>query len=283
MITKIKLIGCLFLLFSFYMKGQDSEQLSIPLTYPNKPGTLKLGVINGSIKVKGYDGIEVLIDASSNDGEDGNGARTSRHQNRGRNDKGNGMKKISKSNGFGVSAEEKNNVIEAGVDNPNSDIDIVVSVPRNFSLQLSNVNGSDIIVENVNGNHEISNVNEGIVLKNVGGSVLANTINGDINVSFTTVTPDTPMAFTNLNGDIILTFPPSMKANVKAQTENGEIYSDFDLAMSNETSKKQVTKDTKKGMYKIVKDDWVKGSINGGGPEILLKTMNGDLFIKKGK
>jgi len=29
------------------------------------------------------------------------------------------------------------------------------------------------------------------------------------------------------------------------------------------------------------KDDWVYGKINGGGPEMMMKNMQGDIYVKK--
>jgi len=40
-------------------------------------------------------------------------------------------------------------------------------------------------------------------------------------------------------------------------------------------------KETKSGNFKVVIDDWVKGDINGGGPEFTMKNYNGDILIRK--
>jgi len=34
-------------------------------------------------------------------------------------------------------------------------------------------------------------------------------------------------------------------------------------------------------MYKIKMEDWIYGKINGGGSEILMKNMHGNIYIKK--
>jgi hypothetical protein len=36
------------------------------------------------------------------------------------------------------------------------------------------------------------------------------------------------------------------------------------------------------GMYKIKEDDWGYGKINGGGPEIMMKNMQGNIYVTKG-
>jgi hypothetical protein len=40
-------------------------------------------------------------------------------------------------------------------------------------------------------------------------------------------------------------------------------------------------KEAKGGVYKVVVDEWVKGDVNGGGPEFTLKNYNGDIIIRK--
>ena len=143
------------------------------------------------------------------------------------------------------------------------------------------VNNGDISVENVNENLEISNINGFIKMKNIAGSVVANTINQDIIVNFTEVTPNTPMAFTTLNGKVDITFPATVKANVKLKTDMGEVYTDFDIDVDKTPSKINQSVDKEKGLYKIKKDDWTYGKINGGGSEIMMKTMHGNIFIRK--
>jgi hypothetical protein len=50
-------------------------------------------------------------------------------------------------------------------------------------------------------------------------------------VKFDKVTPAKPMSFSSLNGDIDVTFPPDIKARLKLKSEQGDIYSDFDIQM----------------------------------------------------
>ena len=36
-------------------------------------------------------------------------------------------------------------------------------------------------------------------------------------------------------------------------------------------------------MQKLRLDDWIMGKINGGGPQILMKNMNGNIYLRKTK
>jgi Putative adhesin len=258
-------ISLYFCLHLFTIQAQSSDA-TIPLTNPSKPGVLEVNLITGSITVASYNGSDVIIQMDNKDMK----KRLPISKK--------GLKKIG-GGGYGLEAQERNNTVSVSMDNPNADIDLVIKVPKNFSLHLASINDGDIFVENVNGNHEISNVNGDIKLLNINGSVVANTINGDIIVDLLSVSSDTPMAFTNLNGDIEIKLPGSIKANIEAKSDNGEVYSDFDIKIINNNKKSNATKVN--GYYKISRDGTVYGTINGGGPDITLSSMNGDILIKK--
>jgi hypothetical protein len=261
---------------SFLAKSQERDQLTVPLSDPNKEGKVKVEIITGSIKVVGYDGKDIIIDAVSVE-------KSERRTNRERPERSDGMKRISTNSGFELTAKENNNSISVGIDKVNMNVNITMRVPRKCSLKLSTVNNGDIDVENVNGNLEVSNINGNIRMKNIAGSVVANTINDDIVVNFTTITPNTPMAFTSLNGNVDVTFPSNINANVKLKSDMGEVYSDFDIDVDKTPSKINHSADKDKGLYKIKKDEWTYGKINGGGAEIMMKTFNSDIFIRKAK
>jgi DUF4097 and DUF4098 domain-containing protein YvlB len=92
------------------------------------------------------------------------------------------------------------------------------------------------------------------------------------------------MSFTSLNGDIDVTLPADIKATVRMQTGNGEVYSDFDIALA-APSVQQTTEGARTGQggkYRIKVEQVMVGRINGGGPDITFKTFNGDIRIRKG-
>lgn len=254
------------MLFSASSLAQD--QVAIPLSNPDQPGKLKIGIVRGSISVNGYDGKEVIIRYGNDDEKDRDREVTK-----------NGLRRIS-NNTIGFEAREDDNEVEIGGVSPMRDISFDISVPRNFSLELSTVNGGDIIVENVKGEMEIQNVNGEITLTNVSGSAVANTVNGDIKAIFNAISPNKPMAFSNLNGDIDITLPANAKVTVKMKSEWGEMYTDYDMDITRQDQGK-VDASSDSGTYKVSVNNWIYGKINGGGPEYLLKSMRGDIYIRK--
>lgn len=252
-------------------QGDLKEQLTVPLSDPGKPGTLKVHLIRGSIRVTGYTGNQVVIDATTKQSDKPEKPRENVE----------GMKRISKNGAMDISVTEENNVVNVSSKLFNSHMELNIKVPMKFSLNVGTINEGDVLIENVDGVLEITNVNGDIRLTNISGSAVANTVNGLLKVNFKTVDTKSPMAFSTLNGNVDVTLPPTAKFDVKIKSDQGEIYSDFDVDV--DKGVQQATKIAKDGMYKVSIEDWVKGKVNGGGSEIMMKNMNGNIFLRKAK
>jgi hypothetical protein len=217
-----------------------------------------------------YEGKDIIINATPRSGDNEEESKAVE----------NGMKRISTSSGFEVTAKEADNTVTVNTGNPNKAVDLNLKIPQDVKLKIGTVNDGEIVVENVRGELEVNNVNDKITLTNISGSVVANTVNGDVTVTFISVDPKAPMAFSTLNGDVRVTLPMDTKANLKVKSDNGDVFSDFDIDIDKTPSK--IDKTTEPGLYKIKKDDWVYGKINGGGPEMMMKNMQGNIYVKKG-
>jgi DUF4097 and DUF4098 domain-containing protein YvlB len=191
------------------------------------------------------------------------------------------MRRIDRNPSFDLTAEERDNKVYIKTNSWQQPIDLVIKVPQQFSLKIGTVQDGDIVVENVSGELEISNVNGGVQLKQVSGSAVANTVNGSVTATFKNVTSGAPMAFSTVNGKVDVTLPSNAKAALKMKSDFGEIYSDFDLAT--EKSAPKVNRTSQGGTYRVSADDWTYGKINGGGAEIMMKSLNGNLYIRKPK
>jgi DUF4097 and DUF4098 domain-containing protein YvlB len=139
------------------------------------------------------------------------------------------------------------------------------------------------MIENIAGEIEANNYNGKITLTGISGSVVAHTYNGEVTVSFTQIDPDKPMSFSTWNGDVDVTFPAMVKADVKMKSERGEVYSDFDIQVKQTPQKVVEDEREEGGGFRISFEKAIYGSINGGGPEYQFKTYHGDIFIRKAK
>lgn len=253
--------------------GQSPNRVTVPLSDPTRPVSLRAHLLNGSITVKGADVKEVTVEAKSRNGEDSG--------REGRSDRSEGMKHIPMTS-TGLNIEAENNQVRVSTDAINRTVDLVITVPVHTSLSLHTVNDGNIFVSGVDGELDVNDVNGEVDLKNIGGSAVAHALNGHVVVTFNRIDPTKSMAFSSLNGDIDVTFPPDLKASVSMRTDNGEVYSDFDIKLQPNTPEHSVEDNRGKGgKYRVKVDKNVKGTINGGGQDIQFKNFNGNIYIRK--
>ncbi len=252
---------------STVLLGQDfNEKLVVPLSDPGSTGILQVSQVRGAITIEAYDGKEVIIEATSGSDESDNERRNAPP----------GMKRIASSS-VELEASERNNKVEITTNSWKKAIDLDIKLPANFDLNVSTVYGH-IKITGVSGEMEVSGVNGPLTFNNISGSLVCNTVNGGVTATIESVTPNQPMSFVTLNGDVDVTFPGSIKAKAKMKSDRGEIFTDFDMTVDN--SRPEV-KSNDSGNYKVSINAWVYGEINGGGPEFTFKNMNGDIIIRK--
>jgi hypothetical protein len=146
-------------------------------------------------------------------------------------------------------------------DDVNAQVRYEVTVPRAMNLNIETVNGS-VRVAGVNGRHEVETTNGRIELARCAGSLEASTTNGAITAELANVARGQALNLSTTNGRIELALPSSFAADVDAATTNGAITSDLPL----------LTNSLKRGS--------LRGSINGGGTPLRLRTTNGAITIK---
>ena len=272
----IGIIGGAFLL-GVAALGQETpaDRVSVPLRDSSRPARVKANLMTGGITVKGYDGKEVIVEARLRKHGSDDEAKPDK--------KAEGLKRIDILT-TGLTVEEEDNVVSVSTGPTHRAVDIVIQVPFKTSLKLGCMNDGDVMVEKVEGEIEASNLNGGVTLRNVSGVVVAHSLNGEVNVNLEQITPDKPMSFSTLNGDIDVTLPSDTKATVKMETQNGSIYSDFEIQMNTNPHEPKVEDGRKGGgKFRVVIEKARFGSINGGGPEFRFKTVNGNIHIRKGK
>ena len=268
--------------------SQSTQQVTVPLSDPSRPPTLNVNLLWGGVTIRGTNRKDVFIEAQTAERRnrgvyiDGAGVRIGigRGRGQGRGDADtSGLRRLTQPGGFNV--EENANQITLSSGSFDRGVDFIIEMPSRANLKLSTVNQGPIVVENVDGNIEVQNLNESITLTNVGGSVIANAQNGRLKVVMTRVAADTPMAFTTLNGPVDVTLPSTVKANLKMRSDNGEIFTDFDLQVRpNATPSSSVRGPD--GRFRVDVNQSIQGALNGGGPEFELRSFNGTIYLRKG-
>lgn len=167
---------------------------------------------------------------------------------------------------------------DSGWGNYSLSVKYSIKVPKSYNLDLKTGGGS-IEIEDLNGeidaytsggSIELGQINGDVDVKTSGGSITvddvygnidANTSGGSIKAKLSKQLTD-DCKLTTSGGSISAYLVPSMAIDLNASTSGGRVKSEFDV-------------DGK------VKKTRIRGSINGGGPELTLRTSGGSVSIKE--
>lgn len=272
---RFRIVFAAALLVAAALPVRAQERVTVPFDDPSMPRKLVVDTMMGGVTVTGYNGQEVIVEVS------GDAARRLARQRGNREEIPEGFTRIGPSRA-GLDITEENNTVRirnAGF--PGSG-DYNIQVPMETSVSVKTFS-KEIRISNVSGEIEVENMNGGVNIENVSGSIMAHSMNGKIVASLNSVMPDKPMSFSTMNGMIDVTLPADIKANVKMKSQNGEMYSDFDIRVDNAAQAQPQVEDNraKGGRYRVRTDNSTYGTINGGGPEIQFTTFNGNILIRK--
>jgi hypothetical protein len=273
-----------------------SEKINKELVFEKKTpdNTLLVANINGGISIIGYEGDRVIVEVTKTIT-----AKTNERLERGKAEikfgimdradtlifyteglcsrfgKGNNNNWGRSQNGWGYNWESNNDDDECKTLYDYT-LDYVIKVPRSINLVVSTVNQGNIKVESLDGGIVANNVNGSITLAEISREASANTVNGDVDVTYI-VNPKKACRFYTLNGDINAWFQKGLTANLSFESFNGELFTNVahleSLPVVVEKS------ETKNGIKYKVNGNRFK--IGAGGVMLDFETFNGNVYLKE--
>ena len=161
----------------------------------------------------------------------------------------------------------------------NANYDMEIKVPKNMALQASTVNGGEVEVTKMEKGVKANNVNGSVTVKDVRGYVTANTVNGDIEVWYLE-RPTQNTDFQTVNGTIEIYSPEDLSAIVTFESLHGELYTDFEQVkrLPNRLNKEQQGDGYR---YKINNTSPIQ--FGDGAIEMGFELVNGDVYIRTRK
>lgn len=154
--------------------------------------------------------------------------------------------------------------------------DFVLEVPAGVTIELKTVNEGEIAVTGVRGDFEVSNVNGGVEMGGLAGSGTVRTVNGPIKLDFA-ASPTSASEFVTVNGNVDVSFPHDLSADLRLETSWGELWSDFQVTP---LSMQPVVRKTKAGKT-VIKQEGMVVRVAAGGPQLSFETLNGDVLIRR--
>jgi len=131
-------------------------------------------------------------------------------------------------------------------------------------VRVSTGNG-EVTVQDAQGPVDVSTGSGAIHVVTSTGPVSANSGNGDIDVSIGKLDRLPDMTFSTGNGEVRLTLPPGLGAELDANTGNGHVTTDFPVTL-------------KSGRLDPSR---LRGRIGDGGGRLSISSGNGDIEIRK--
>ncbi len=221
---------------------------------PSKEGTIYINWRNGDISIKGSNKDEVEVDIHGRQRRPDRDIR--------------GMRRVY--DGDSVELETEGNRINIECHSRLKEVDADIYVPEGATLIIENSLNGDVKIDNVKGRIEVKTLNGDIEVREAGAPVDLYSTNGDIIIDFVTFTFSDEVILRTLNSAIDLTLPAESKATLYMKT-NDEIYIDNDFTLERSSGRGRYSRSSRE--YQL----------NGGGVEISLSSMNGNIYIRKGR
>ncbi|MGD9158059.1 MAG: DUF4097 family beta strand repeat-containing protein [Desulfobacteraceae bacterium] len=163
----------------------------------------------------------------------------------------------------------------------------IPDIPVIYSFgQASGIINGDVYIKNFSGTIEVNTVNGSINAENIKGEANVSTVSGNINVSFKALNKDSALYFSTVSGEIDITLPKDIKADILAKTMKGDVYSGFDgdIIPGNDMEDKTDESASQKFFMTAYYSNYITTRINGGGDSsVYLNTMNSNIYIRKGE
>jgi hypothetical protein len=209
----------------------EEAPTTIKFPEPGKPGTFRVILAHGDLRITGADTQEVAVRSDA------------KVANKPRKD---GLRTLTSSSTFQLSEKENNTIVlDAMADGwGGGSSDFRVTVPRGTSIVVQSAWGGDITCTGISGDIDIKSQNGEIRLDDISGGVAVETMNGEIRANVRELRDNKPLSFNSINGEVVLRVPAEAKANVRLRTQNGAVLTDFDdkvLVTKTETTTRPAT------------------------------------------
>ena len=177
--------------------------------------------------------------------------------------------------GIGLNIDQSGNTVTISGTHRNRDqSDYKIILPANIKLRVDygSYRSDDILIRGMTNEVEVKSMVGDLEFEDVTGPIIATTLSADIEIEFSSINQVSPTSITSVSGDIDVTIPSDSKGNFSLSSTSGEIYTDLDL----EVTRSHGMQRWGPGMFAA------EAKLNGGGVDITIKSVSGDIFIRKG-
>jgi hypothetical protein len=153
--------------------------------------------------------------------------------------------------------------------------DYQVTVPANARLELKTVIDGDIDVSGAAGEFDVEVVTGSASLHRITGFGRVCAIAGQLTADFDRK-PDNPCSFRTISGNVKVSFPKDLSADLYFKTFQGEVFTDFPVTR---LPALPVRRESKNGKFIYKVNEFYRVRVGKGGPELKFDTFTGDIEI----
>ncbi len=157
--------------------------------------------------------------------------------------------------------------------------DVTVRVPRGILLEGSTINKGTLSITGNFREVDAGNVNGDVSLEHMTSKTKANTVNGDITITYDEV-PGQDSEYHTVNGTIEVYMPDDLSADVYFKSLHGDLYTDFDN-VTRLTPQVNRETDSHGSVITYRLDKFSPLRIGNGGTKLRFRVLNGDVYIRK--
>lgn len=223
--------------------------------------TVWINQLFADLKIEGISGSEIKILANHYEGLP---------------EKARGLKPLSggkpENTGIGLSVFQEGNTISiAGAHREADDAEYTISLPKNVKLKIdyNSWQAEDVKIIGMENEIEAKSQVGDLFFIDVTGPIVAHTLSSDLEVVFTSLNQASPSSITSTSGDIDITLPSGTKGTFKMATISGGIYTDLDFDLGEDAGKRRIMGQS------------ATGKLGDGGVEVSIKTISGDIYMRK--
>jgi hypothetical protein len=227
-----------------------------------KNSKLSLSSFSGDLKIEGYAGNEIIFSPVGGDEMEVP-------------ERAKGLKPVygggEDNTGVGLSVEKNANSVSVTCLLPfTNSREYTVKVPEGMAVEVNSEcqYNNDIYINGMKNEIEIQSCHS-IILKGVTGPLVLSTISGDIEVTFSSLATGKPFSINSISGEIDITLPATIAADVEMSAISGRMFSDFDFG-------------TKSKDMNQVGGNVLSTKLNGGGAKFNIMTVSGNIYLRKG-
>jgi len=242
-------------------QGQTKSNFTFPIKGNAAETWLVIENLSSDLKIEGTSESDIRIESKNYEGLP---------------EKAKGLKPLSatgpENTGIGLSLTQEGNTISlSGAHREADKADYILYLPKSLKLKIdyNSWQAGDVLVKGMAGEVEAKSQIGDLEFVDITGPIVAHTLSSDLEVTFSSISGTSPTSLSSTSGDIDVTLPTSTKGTFRMSTVSGGVYTGFDFDFGEETKIRRVGGQN------------ATGTLNGGGVEVSLKTVSGDIYVRK--